>query len=1136
MSTDEPRSVVDPLAHPICLTWPERRTAVRSWHEHIPFAMFLVDLLRPSVLVELGVHAGDSYCAWCQAVKTLNLDTRCYGVDTWHGDPRAGFYDAGVLADLQAHHQPRYGDFSSLIRGTFDEALGRFADGSIGLLHIDGDHTYEAVKHDFTSWRPKMCADGIVLLHDTNEEGRGFGVRRFWDEIRLQYPHFEFHHGHGLGVLAMGDVRSPELGALLDAKPDDAERIRTLFAQLGQRLSLQDDVDALERRLHEAQQALSAHARVVASPAGSPPPEAARAGNVLQLFWDDGGGFSEAHSVRTPLIADDQIHQHVLRLPSAAAGRLRLDPGNHPAYVEIHALELVACPDEAADDGEVVRRWSATRGDAGVIPGSGITRLGGNGTYRFLCWDEDPQLVPEGVLIRDDARPWLMRVTLRASERVLDIVADEIDHLERQRGRLRRRLRKRESALTEARGRLAEHAAAMRVLEARADTHAQALASARTQWRAERRRMAEQLADHERKRQAYEVELARAGQLHAQLEARATEQQTLNVRLRGEAEDTARTVQALSADLKQRKEQQLETDRQLRERDDLLRRIADSAGWRALNHYRGLKHRLIRPDRLVRDAWEAIVGREYRPSLEAIEDVRWLSATGVWEAIGRDPQFNLSPPWPAGWTEITLDMEVQTGVTGYARLYVDRGAGYSESDSYELGEGAGRRTRFVRLGPDVIGLRLDPCESTGRFRIKLLALKRVTARRVARGSPPDVGLVAEDVVDARDTLDPYEAWLEVNEWNARRAGWLRARLSALSDPPLLSIVMPVYDPPLALLDRAIASVAAQVYPRWELCIADDASTDEAVRETLSRWAAQDPRIRVVFREANGHISRATNSAADLACGDFLAFMDQDDEITPDALGEIALHLVEHPETDVLYSDDDKIDVEGRRFAPQFKPDWSPELLLSYMYWSHLLVVRRRVFAEAGGLRPGFEGAQDYDLALRVTEITDRVGHLPKVLYHWRVTPGSTAGSGAAKPESFGAGRRAVQEALDRRGIRARAHQPDWAVAAGCGIFAHEFPDDGPRVAIIIPTRNNSHPKQRRGPPGLSDVARPNHLQELRGHHRRQRERRRRDPRLSEPVASHRSAHPESRRTLQLRRDQQQRRRGDRRRARAVPQR
>ena len=304
-------------------------------------------------------------------------------------------------------------------------------------------------------------------------------------------------------------------------------------------------------------------------------------------------------------------------------------------------------------------------------------------------------------------------------------------------------------------------------------------------------------------------------------------------------------------------------------------------------------------------------------------------------------------------------------------------------------------------------------------------------------------------------IDPYEAWLSANQWNQRSLEDLNTRLQTYSAEKLakISVVMPVYNPPIEFLEKAIHSVINQVYSNWELCIADDCSTDPKIAEILNKFAEADERIQVIFRPENGNISRATNSAAVLATGEFILLLDHDDELTPNALGEIALYLAEHPETDVLYTDDDKIDTEGKRFAPQFKPDWSPELLLSYMYMGHALVLRRKLFEEVAGMRLGFEGSQDYDLALRITENARHIAHLPLVLYHWRTAPGSTAISGAAKPASFEAGRQAVQDALDRRETAAKVYQPDWAVKQSLGIFAHQFTDNGPSVTIIIPTKN-----------------------------------------------------------------------------------
>src|SRR5262245_11062796 len=234
--------------HPIVFSIPRRLTPLSFWHEHIPFAMFLVELLRPRVIVELGTQYGDSYCAFCHSVHELNLTTRCYAIDNWQGDPHVGSYGAEVLADLRAHHDLLYGGFSRLIQSTFDDALQHFADGNIDLLHIDAYHIYEAVKHDFESWLPKMSQHGVVLFHDTNVKERDFGVWKFWEELQQQYPHFEFLHASGLGVLAVGKNFPIAFQEFLDASLEDGANIRRFFSQLGQRLTLE-----VQQRKHEHQ-------------------------------------------------------------------------------------------------------------------------------------------------------------------------------------------------------------------------------------------------------------------------------------------------------------------------------------------------------------------------------------------------------------------------------------------------------------------------------------------------------------------------------------------------------------------------------------------------------------------------------------------------------------------------------------------------------------------------------------------------------------------------------------------------------------------------------------------------------------------------------------------------------------------
>ncbi len=227
------------LDHPVVLSTPRRLTGYSAWCEHIPFAMFLVDLLRPRTIVELGAHYGDSFCAFCQAVDELGLQTACYAVDTWRGDEHAGFYGPEVLADLRAHHDPLYGSFSRLVHSTFDEACEHFPSGSIDLLHIDGFHSYEAVKHDFETWQPKLSHRGVVLFHDTNVREHDFGVYKFWAEVSESYSHFEFHHGHGLGVLAVGKESHENLSAVLDLRESEAVAFRRFFFQLGYLLTEQ---------------------------------------------------------------------------------------------------------------------------------------------------------------------------------------------------------------------------------------------------------------------------------------------------------------------------------------------------------------------------------------------------------------------------------------------------------------------------------------------------------------------------------------------------------------------------------------------------------------------------------------------------------------------------------------------------------------------------------------------------------------------------------------------------------------------------------------------------------------------------------------------------------------------------------
>jgi hypothetical protein len=223
---------------PVATRAPRTASDVPSWQGHIPFAFWLIGTLKPSLLVELGTHKGDSYNAFCQRIDELKLPTRAYAVDTWQGDEHAGHYENSVYDGLSAYHLPLYGHFSRLVRATFDEAREQFGENSIDLLHIDGLHTYEAVKHDYESWLPALKEKGVILFHDINVRERGFGVWQLWAELTLPapegqgIPHFSFLHSHGLGVLFPKGV--PESLAFLPAlNAEERNNVRETFSRLG---------------------------------------------------------------------------------------------------------------------------------------------------------------------------------------------------------------------------------------------------------------------------------------------------------------------------------------------------------------------------------------------------------------------------------------------------------------------------------------------------------------------------------------------------------------------------------------------------------------------------------------------------------------------------------------------------------------------------------------------------------------------------------------------------------------------------------------------------------------------------------------------------------------------------------------
>jgi glycosyltransferase involved in cell wall biosynthesis len=376
------------------------------------------------------------------------------------------------------------------------------------------------------------------------------------------------------------------------------------------------------------------------------------------------------------------------------------------------------------------------------------------------------------------------------------------------------------------------------------------------------------------------------------------------------------------------------------------------------------------------------------------------------------------------------------------------------------------RARFGTIRPDIgrlydnrpgsfrSGFSLDAIIPPGRSQLMLEARSGKGPWETFFIHPVRGPIFREEFDEGREMVGDYALWIRrydrLQRDDVRR---IREQIAQLRDQPLISVLLPVYNSNLKWLRRAIRSVQRQLYPGWELCIVDDASTDRKLWPLLQKYALRDSRIKVMRRAQNGHISAASNDALSLANGDFVALLDHDDEFAPTALYFVAQALNDSPQLQLLYSDEDKLDAQGRRSDPYFKSDWNPELILAQNFVSHLGVYRTELVRRVGGFRIGFEGSQDYDLTLRCAEqiAPGQIKHLPRVLYHWRTIEESTASFATAKPYAREAAQRAVQEHLDRRGIAAIV-EPHYGVYLRT---KYALPSQRPLVTLLIPTRNRT---------------------------------------------------------------------------------
>jgi len=465
---------------------------------------------------------------------------------------------------------------------------------------------------------------------------------------------------------------------------------------------------------------------------------------------------------------------------------------------------------------------------------------------------------------------------------------------------------------------------------------------------------------------------------------------------------------------------------------------------------------------------------------------------GHWHATGYDPYFEVqldeNKNLGNGWYQIYFLINTEAPRRN-AKIYLDYGHGYSEANAVNCPYQSSQiGSRIIHVTHALDKLRFDPMEGPGAFQLLLFryepldeadALEKMLAsiskkekNSVNKGAA-QLQQVFQEISSRNNTLlidTVFSAYAESFVYTsgaASYADWMEgvekpslplkeqipALLDALGHKPLVSVVMPTYNTAPVFLRACIDSVLGQSYPHWELCIADDASPMPHVREILSAYQAKDARIKLCFREQNGHISHASNSALALATGEFVALLDHDDELAPHALLFVAQAINQTPDAQVLYSDEDKLNKNGERCDVHFKSDWNPDLFFSQNYVSHLGVYRHALLQSIGGFRPGLEGSQDQDLLLRcLPHISgQQIVHIPKVLYHWRTVEGSTALGANEKCYTTQAGVKALTDYFAANGPN--------GVKVDAGLIPNTYklswpiPQPAPLVSLLIPTRD-----------------------------------------------------------------------------------
>jgi len=470
--------------------------------------------------------------------------------------------------------------------------------------------------------------------------------------------------------------------------------------------------------------------------------------------------------------------------------------------------------------------------------------------------------------------------------------------------------------------------------------------------------------------------------------------------------------------------------------------------------------------------------------INGTHQLEWDSDANYWQSMGDDPHFYLDDIDIAegAWCQLHLVIN-STKKSCNAKIYFDYGKGFNEEDTLSLRPKFGEvKTCVIRTEGPLKAIRFDPMDCIGKFSVPIFKLVKVEESqalanmsrwldRFNQKSPvtrkrnladKDLNLL-DELFDEywhafteanRGNSTSYEEWIElVEKPSLPSPEQLQAALQQWQNQPPISIVVPVFNTPEKYLRECIESVQAQSYTNWELCISDDGSSQPHVRRVLQEYEKADSRIRVVYRPESGHISRSSNSALEIAQGEYVALMDHEDQLPEHALYFVVEALNDKPDAQIVYSDEDKIDQTGERFDPHFKSDWNPDLFYSQNYVSHLIVYRSDLLETINGFRLGVEGSQDQDLLLRCLPYvkSDEIIHIPRVLYHWRALEGSTARAVGEKDYTTEAGLRALRDYFSAQG-------PD-GVEVEAGLVPDTYrvhwpvPMPEPLVSLLIPTRD-----------------------------------------------------------------------------------